>query len=101
MISELTPGTETILPLDPSMWWKPKCFYGLVPLVDNPDVYCLVNPKTQKIIIHRDPLVPPFAMFAVPTSALQSDMVPKLKELNLFAEGMAVGVKEMEGKINI
>ena len=98
MISEPTPGTETILPLDPSVWWKPKRFYDLMPLhpVDNPDVYCLVNPKTQKIIISGDPFVPPFAMFAVPVNALQSDVAPKLKELNLFAEGMAVGAKEME-----
>jgi hypothetical protein len=95
MISEPTPeGTETIHHLHPSVWWKPKRFYGLVADVD-PGVYHLVNPKTQKRMSGGDLLVPPFAIFCVPVSALQSDVVPKLQELNLFAEGMAVGAKEM------
>ena len=61
-----------------------------------PDVYQLVNPKNQKGIRDGDDFVPPFAIFKVPVSALQSDVVPRLKELNLRAEGMAVGAKEME-----
>ena len=94
-ISEPTPGTETTHPLHPTVWWNPKCFYDLVAI--KPGVCQLANPKTHKRTIDGDDLVPPFAIFYVPVSALQSsDVVPRLKELNLFAEGMTIGAKEMK-----
>ncbi|KAF8322378.1 hypothetical protein F5887DRAFT_1087234 [Amanita rubescens] len=92
-ISEPTLGSETMHPLHSSVWWNPKRFYDLVSIKTG--VYQLTNPKTRKRTRDGDDLVPPFAIFYVPVSALQSDVVPRLKELNLFAEGMAVGAKEM------
>ena len=43
-----------------------------------------------------DDFVPPFSFFVVPTSVLCSAGVdPKLSELNIFAEGMAIGTKQL------
>ena len=73
--------------LDPNVFWYPGRRHRLQTI--GPGIYRLDTKD-------GDEYIPPFAVFAVPVEALHTDDVaPKLSELNLFAEGMAIGAKEL------
>jgi len=70
--------------MDPNVWWKPGRREGLVMVGDG--LY-----RFSKDRRGDDEYKPPFAVFTVLVEALRtSGVVPRLSELNLFGEGMAV-----------
>ena len=70
--------------MDPNIWWCPNRRYELESVERG--TYLLANTENQ------DEFMPPFAIFSVPLEALHvAGVAPRLSELNLFAEGMAVG----------
>ena len=78
--------------LDPTVWWHPNIRYDLQ-LIQFP-AYRLTKPDGhgQRAVKGGDDFVLPFAYYAVPHAVLRSERaVPKLNELNMFAEGMAIG----------
>ena len=83
--------------LDPAVWWHPNMCYNLQMVEFG--VYCLIKPNHKQAIKGRDYLVLPFAFCRVPLAALRSERaVPKLNELSIFVEGMAIGRQQFEFK---
>lgn len=74
--------------LDPAVWWDPNMRYNLQMVEFG--VYRLIKPNHKQAIKGGDYLVPPFAF--------SSAQGPKLNELSIFAEGMAIGRQQFEFK---
>jgi hypothetical protein len=73
---------------DPNVYWYPGRRQKLETI--GPGIYRLNDERDG------DEYIPPFAVFTVPVEALHADgMGPKLSELKLFAEGMAIGAKQL------
>ena len=85
---------DTIHQIDPNVWWVPKNRYELEKLVSR--VYQLARLGWKKCVKGGDNFMPPFAYFCLPPTALQSvGVVPKLGELKVFGEGMAIGAQQL------
>lgn len=83
--------------LDPNVWWAPKRTYELERMRIVPGVYELARPKSKMTLMGGDPYMFPFAYFTMPVGGIHAvGVVPKLAELRLFAEGMAIGAKELK-----
>ena len=81
--------------LDPTVWWHPHMRYNLQEIEFG--VYRLIKPNHKRAVKGGDDFIPPFAFFRVTHAALQSDRaVPKLNELTMFAEGMAIGRRQFD-----
>jgi hypothetical protein len=81
--------------IDPSVWWQPKSRYGLKNI--SPGVYQLTKPNSQKTVMGGDKFVLPFAYCLLPSAALHSTgVVPRLRELKIFGEGLAVGSQQFK-----
>jgi hypothetical protein len=80
--------------LDPSVWWAPNRTYELERII--PGVYELAKPKSKRTLRGGDLYMPPFAYYTMPVAGVHAaGVVPRLSELRLFAEGMALGVEEL------
>ncbi|KAF8337811.1 hypothetical protein F5887DRAFT_920220 [Amanita rubescens] len=80
--------------MNPNVWWDPKTRYDFEKI--GPGIYQMYKHGTKKPLKNADDFVPPFSFFVVPASVLRSVSVdPKLSELNVFAEGMAIGAKQL------
>jgi hypothetical protein len=78
--------------MDPTVWWYPDIRYDLE-LINFP-VYRLTKPGShgRRPVKGGDDFVLPFAFYEVPHAVLRSERaIPKLNELNMFAEGMTIG----------
>ena len=81
---------------DPTVWWHPNIRYSLQNI--EAGVYRLtkINRHGERAVKGVDDFVPPFAFYKVPHATLRAERaVPKLDELKLFAEGMAVGGEQL------
>ena len=82
-------------PLDANVWWVPKRTYELEQIV--PGVYELAKPKSKRTLRGGDLYMPPFAYYTIPVAGVHATgVVPRLSELRIFAEGMAIGVEELK-----
>jgi hypothetical protein len=82
-------------PLDPKVWWVPKRVYELERIA--PGVYELAKPKSKRTLRGGDLYMPPFAYYTMPVAGVHAaGVVPRLAELRLFAEGMAIGGKQLK-----
>ncbi|KAF8339365.1 hypothetical protein F5887DRAFT_1077402 [Amanita rubescens] len=80
--------------IEPNVWWVPKKRYELERVVSG--VYQLARRGWKKCVRGGDNFMPPFAYYSVPPAALRSaSVVPKLGELKLFGEGMAIGAQQL------
>jgi hypothetical protein len=78
--------------MDPTVWWHPNIRYDLEAIRFL--VYRLTKPDShgRRPVKGGDDFVLPFAIYEVPHAVLRSERaVPKLNELNMFAEGMTIG----------
>ncbi len=94
MLGDPKEGMDVAHPLDPNVWWAPKRTYELEQIV--PGVYELAKPKSKRTLRGGDLYMPPFAYYTMPVAGVHTTgVVPRLSELRLFAEGMAIGVEEL------
>ncbi|KAF8328620.1 hypothetical protein F5887DRAFT_924204 [Amanita rubescens] len=71
--------------MDPNVWWQPGSRQELILVEDG--IYRFAKERKGD-----DQYIPPFALFKVPAEALcSSGVTPRLRELKLFVEGMAIG----------
>ena len=75
--------------IDPNIWWCPNRRFELESVERG--IYLLANTE------NRDEFMPPFAIFSVPLEALHViGVAPRLSELSLFTQGMAVGAAQLD-----
>ena len=80
--------------MNPNVWWDPKIRYDFEKI--GPGLYRMSKHGRKKPLKNADDFTPPFSFFVVPALVLRSAGVdPKLSELNIFAEGMAIGTKQL------
>ncbi|KAF8318845.1 hypothetical protein F5887DRAFT_1166918 [Amanita rubescens] len=71
--------------MDPNVWWQPGSRQELILVEDG--IYRFAKERKGD-----NQYIPPFALFKVPAEALcSSGVTPRLRELKLFVEGMAIG----------
>ncbi|KAF8668543.1 hypothetical protein AX14_006145 [Amanita brunnescens Koide BX004] len=80
--------------MNPNVWWDPKTRYDFEKI--RRGLYRMSKHRRKNPLKKADDFVPPFSFFVVPASVLHSAGVdPKLSELNIFAEGMAIRTKQL------